>query len=145
MTEPTARPEGTIDARRSPRHRPALFWLLIVLITAEFLAVAVVTVGLIVDLFVSRPESYAAGIAVIVMAIVAAVWLGFIVTAALKGRAWMRGASIVWQVLQFAIGIGCFQGLTATPVVGWLLVVPAVAVVVLLMIRPVRNVTDARG
>jgi hypothetical protein len=145
VTEPTASPEGTIHPRQSYRHRPALFWLLIVLITAEFLAVAAVTVVLIVELFTSRPESYAAGIAVIVMAIVAAVWLGFIVTAALKGRAWMRGASIVWQVLQFAIGIGCFQGLTATPVVGWVLVVPAIVVVVLLMSRPVRSVTDARG
>ena len=95
-------------------------------------------------LFVAPPVSYAAGIAVIVMAAVAATWLGFIVFAALRGRAWMRGASIVWQVLQFAIGFGCFEGLTAAPVVGWQLVVPAVAVVVLLVSPPVRAVTGSR-
>ncbi|AMM21677.1 hypothetical protein AX769_17900 [Frondihabitans sp. PAMC 28766] len=114
------------------------------LMAAEFVAVAVITVVFIVDLFVAPPVSYAAGIAVIVMAAVASVWLGFIVVAAWKGRAWMRGASIVWQVLQFAIGLGCFEGLTAAPVVGWLLVVPAVAIVALLVSPPIRAVTDRR-
>lgn len=144
MTEPVAGSIETDSARQVSRRRPAIFWLLIALMTAEFLAVAIVTVVFVVDLFVAPPVSYAAGIAVIVMAAVAATWLGFIVFAALRGRAWMRGASIVWQVLQFAIGLGCFEGLTAAPVVGWLLVVPAVAVVVLLVSPPVRAVTGSR-
>ncbi|RKR73283.1 hypothetical protein [Frondihabitans australicus] len=145
MTEPGAEATTGDDGRQVSRRRPPQYWLLIVLITAEFLAVAGVTIGLVVELFATRPTSYAAGIAVIVMAIVAAVWLAFIVAGALRGRAWIRGASFVWQVLQFAIGIGCFQGLTATPVVGWLLVVPAVVVAVLLMLPSVRAVTGARG
>lgn len=144
MTEPTAgRLEGD-DERQVSGRRPGLLWLLLALMTAEFAAVAIVAVVFTVDLFIAPPVSYAAGIAVIVLALVAAVWLAFIVVAAWHGRAWMRGASIVWQVLQFAIGIGCFQGLTATPVVGWLLVVPAVAVVVLLLSRPVVEATSAR-
>ena len=144
MTEPASSPLAGGDARQVSRRRSPLFWLLIVLMTAEFVAVAVITVVFIVDLFVAPPVSYAAGIAVIVMAAVASVWLAFMAAAALRGRAWMRGASIVWQVLQFAIGLGCFTGLTAAPAVGWLLVVPAVAVVALLVSRPVVAVTSDR-
>lgn len=145
MTDPLLTGLDGEDRRQVSPRRPALFWVLIVLMAAEFAAVAVVTVVLIVDLFITVPDSYAAGVAVIVMAIVAALWLGFILVAALRGRAWMRGASIVWQVLQFAIGLGCFQGLTATPVIGWVLVVPAVAVVVLLVSPSVRAVTADRS
>lgn len=144
MTEPAAGAIETDSTRQVSGRRPALLWVLIVLMTAEFAAVAVVTIVFVVDLFVAPPVSYAAGIAVIVMAAVASTWLGFIVVAAIRGRAWMRGASIVWQVLQFAIGLGCFEGLTAAPVVGWLLVVPAVVVVVLLVSPSVRAVTDRR-
>lgn len=114
------------------------------LLTAEFALMAAVSVVLFVQLFVGSPYSVAAGIAVLVLALTATVWLAFIAVAAIRGRAWMRGASIVWQVLMFAIGIGCFQGLTATPAVGWALVIPAVVVVALLVSKPVVVATANR-
>jgi len=119
-------------------------WLLIVLLTAEFLLMVVVSLVLVAEVFGATADSVAAGIAILVLALVATVWLGFIVVAAWRGRAWMRGASIVWQVLMFAVGIGCFQGLTATPAVGWALVVPAVVVVVLLISPSVVAATTKR-
>ncbi|ARC57390.1 hypothetical protein AS850_09915 [Frondihabitans sp. 762G35] len=120
-------------------------WLLIALLTAEFLLMAGVSAYLIIQLIVSTPVSVASGIAVFVLTLVATVWLAYIVVGALRGRAWIRGAAIVWQVMQFAIGIGCFQGLTATPAVGWALIVPAVVVVLLLLSRPVVRATAHRG
>ncbi|GAA4265317.1 hypothetical protein GCM10022256_09290 [Frondihabitans peucedani] len=119
-------------------------WLLIVLLTAEFLLMVVVSLVLVAEVFGATADSVAAGIAILVLALVATVWLGFIVVAAWRGRAWMRGASIVWQVLMFAVGIGCFQGLTATPAVGWALVVPAVVVFVLLISPSVVAATTKR-
>ncbi|WP_344793857.1 hypothetical protein [Frondihabitans peucedani] len=124
--------------------RPPLMWLLIVLLTAEFLLMVVVSLVLVAEVFGATADSVAAGIAILVLALVATVWLGFIVVAAWRGRAWMRGASIVWQVLMFAVGIGCFQGLTATPAVGWALVVPAVVVFVLLISPSVVAATTKR-
>lgn len=144
MTEPVPSEIADNGGQQVSRRRPLLYWLLIVLLTAEFLVMASVTVGLVVELIVSKPDSLAGGIAIIVLAIVASVWLAFIVVAAVRGRAWMRGASIVWQVLQFAVGIGCFQGYTATPTIGWLLIVPSVVVVLLLISRPVVAVTSHR-
>jgi hypothetical protein len=134
---------GGAGQRPSPR-RPPLLWVLIVLLTAEFVLMAVVSIVLFVDLFVGNPFSIAAGIAVLVLSLTATVWLGFIAVAAVRGRAWMRGASIVWQVLMFAIGIGCFQGLTATPATGWALVIPAVVIVGLLVSKPVVRATSNR-
>jgi hypothetical protein len=133
-----------VTARQVSRRRPALLWLLIVLLTAEFVMMAVVSIVLVVSVFSAHADSLAAGLAILVLSIVATVWLGFIVVAAWKGRAWMRGASIVWQVLMFAVGIGCFQGLTATPSVGWALVIPAVVTTVLLVSKPVVEATKHR-
>ena len=67
-------------------------------------------VGLLIELLVARPTSYASAIALTVLAFIAAAWLGAIVVGALRGQAWIRGAAIVWQVLQFAVGAGAVTG-----------------------------------
>lgn len=144
MSEPVG-PHMTGATETSPvRRRPALLWLLIALLTLEFLAMAGVSVVMAVLLFEAQADSIPAGVAILVLALVATVWLGFIVVAAIRGNAWMRGASIVWQVIMFAIGVGCFQGLTATPAVGWALVLPAVAVIILIVSPPVVRATANR-
>lgn len=144
MSDPVEPAVQGDSGRQVSRRRPALMWLLIVLLAAEFLAMVVLCLVVLVGLFTTHLDSVSAGIAVLVLGLVATVWLGFIVVAALRGNAWMRGASIVWQVLMFAVGVGSFQGLTATPAVGWALVVPAVAVVVLLVSPSVVAATARR-
>lgn len=144
MTEPVPSADPGDRKALATRRRSPLLWLAIVLLAAEFLVVAAATVFLLVELVVSRPSSYASAVAFIVLALVAAVWLGYIVIGVLRYRAWVRGASVVWQVIQFAIGIGCFQGITATPALGWFLVVPAVAVAVLILAPRVYPVVSDR-
>ncbi|MCU1526939.1 MAG: hypothetical protein JWP75_702 [Frondihabitans sp.] len=144
VSEPVQSDFADDAGQRPSSRRPPLLWVLIVLLTAEFALMAVVSIVLVVELFVGSSYSIAAGIAVLVLSLTATVWLGFIAVAAIRSRAWMRGASIVWQVLMFAIGIGCFQGLTATPTVGWALVIPAVVVVALLVSKPVVRATANR-
>ena len=48
-------------------------------------------------------------------------------------QAWFRGAAIVWQVLQFALGAGGVSGTFANPAIGWPLVVVALVTFFLLL------------
>src|SRR5690606_31314723 len=102
------------------------------------------TLFLIYELIVDTPDSYASAVALTVIAGLGAVWLGFIATHTLLGRAWIRGAAIVWQVLFIAVAVGSFQGLTPRADVAWLLLIPAVAVIVLLFTKPVLAATTSR-
>lgn len=128
----------------SDRQRPALFWALIVLLIGEFLLVAGLAVTLVIELLVATPTSFASAVALTVLAVVAAIWLGAIVVGAMRGQAWIRGAAIVWQVLQFAVGASAISGTFSTPAIGWPLVAVAVTTFALLFTKPVVDATSRR-
>jgi hypothetical protein len=107
--------------------------LLLVLLAAEFALIAVVAIGLLVELLIAKPDSYPSAIALTVLAFLAAAWLGAIVVGYWRGQSWIRGAAIVWQVLQFALGAGGVTGTFATPSIGWPLVIVAVVTFFLLL------------
>ena len=50
-----------------------------------------------------------------------------------RGAGWSRSAALVWQVLQFAVGVGALQGAFAQPAWGWPLVIASVLGFLLLM------------
>ena len=135
-------PERT--GRSATPSRPALFWLLVLLLAAEAALLAVATAYLLIEILTVQPDSYAAAAAILLLTLIATVWLGAIVVGALRGRGWIRGAAIVWQVLQIAVGVGSLQGTFANPSVGLWLIVPAALVVVLLLVPSVVAVTSAR-
>lgn len=128
----------------APARRPLGLWVVICLLTAEFVILAVAVVVLVVDLLTVRPTSYASAVALLVLTLLATLWLGAVVLGALRGRAWIRAAAITWQVLQVAVGVGALGGTTAVPGLGWALVVPAVVVVVLLLTPRVVAATARR-
>jgi hypothetical protein len=121
-----------------------VYWVLVVLLAAEFALVAVLAVTLVVELLVARAASLPSAIALTVLALIAAFWLGAIVIGALRGRAWIRGAAIVWQVLQFAVGAASITGQFAQPAWGWPLVITALVAFALLMSRPVAEAIARR-
>jgi len=123
----------------SSRSRPPGYGVLLVLLIGEFALVAALAVILLVELVVDRPSSYATAIALAVLAVLAAIWLGAIVVGALRGRSWIRGAAIVWQVLQFAVGAGAVSGTFSSPAWGWPLVIVAVVAFFLLLSKPVAE------
>ena len=133
MSEPSA----------APRRHPFVV-ALVVLLAAECALLGAATVYLIVELIVAAPSSMTSALALLVLTAIATVWLGFIAANVPRGRAWTRGAAIVWQVLQGAVAIGCFQGIFAQPVIGWLLLVPALGVLVLLFTPPVISALSSR-
>jgi len=132
--------EAVPRARRHP-----LLLALVVLVSAECALLTTATVYLIIELLVDTPSSLATALALTVLAALAAVFLLVVVVNILRGRAWTRGATITWQVLQIAVAIGCFQGLFARPDIGWALLLPSIAVVVLLFTKPVTAATAIRG
>jgi hypothetical protein len=111
------------------------------LIFLEAALVVGATVFLVVELATVTPDSPASAIALTVLTAVAAVWVTAIALGIRRGRAWSRGAAIVWQVLQIAVAVGAFQGAFARAEVGWLLMVPAVLALLLLFTRPVVEAT----
>lgn len=120
---------------------------LLVILIAEAGLLLAATGYLLVELVTESPNSLASALALIVITALAAAWLVAIVVNLVRGRAWVRAAAIVWQVLQIAVAIGCFQGVFAQPAIGWLLLVPALVAVVLALSKPVveatRRVPDA--
>lgn len=131
------------EAPIRPSRHP-LVVLLVVLLFAECALVSVAAIYLVIEILVATPDSYASALALTVLVIIAAVWLAVIAVNVLRGRAWTRGAAIVWQVLQIAVAVGCFQGFFARPDVGWFLLVPAAVVLVLLFVPSVVAVVGAR-
>jgi hypothetical protein len=131
-------------ASASPRRlpsRPAPLVLLAVIVGAEALVMAGVVVWLLVELVSVRPTSYETAMAILVLAAIAAVFLGFVAVHTLRARPWTRAATLTWQLLQVVIAIGCFQGMVATPTIGWYLLVPAVLAIVLLFVPSVVAAT----
>jgi hypothetical protein len=125
------------DGRPDTGVRAALVIVSVVLVL-EALAVIGVAVWLIVDLIALQPSSYATAIALIVLVVIGAIWIGATAVASFARAPWSRAAAIVWQVLQLSIAVGAFQGLFARPDVGWALLVPAITVIGLLLWTPVR-------
>jgi hypothetical protein len=62
----------------------------------------------------------------------------------LRGRPWVRGAVVVWQILQMAVAVGSFQGMFARPDIGWLLLAPAIVALGLVFTKPVVEATARR-
>ena len=128
----------------STTRRPALLWLLIAMLTVEFLGVGSLAVTLMVETLTAPSATFGAGIALTIVVIVAAVWLAAIVIGTYRGRAWIRAAAIVWQVLQVAVGVGALQGQVAQPGWGWPLIVLAAFVFLVLFAKSVVTATTRR-
>jgi hypothetical protein len=127
------------ESERAPRH--PLLTLLVALLLAECALLVAATGYLLVELLTVVPASYASAVALTVLTAAAAIWLAAIAVGAVRRRPWIRGAAIVWQVLQAAVAIGCFQGAFAQPEIGWFLLVLALVVLVLLFTPPVVAAT----
>jgi threonine/homoserine/homoserine lactone efflux protein len=126
-------------ARRSGRHR-----LLVGILGAEAALLWVAFGWQVYQLVTSAPASLPSALALIVINALVAVWVSVIAVHAGRGRSWVRGAALSWQLVQIAISIGAFQGVYARPDVGWALLIPSVVVIVLLL-TPGTLRPDERG
>ena len=109
----------------SAAPRPPLLIALAVLLFLEAAGAVALVVWLAYELVAVGPESYASGVALLVLAVLAAVWISLTAVSTLRPKSWVRASAVTWQVLQTAVAIGSFQGLYAQPDLGWALLVPA--------------------
>ena len=128
------------DPVNGVKANPALAALALI-IFAECALMSVATIYLVIEIFSAVPASLPSAIALAIITAVAAIFLGYLAVAVLRGRTWVRGAVLTWQVLQVAVAIGCFQGYFARPDIGWYLLVPSALAVVLLFTTPVMAAT----
>ena len=129
---------GTPEARRPP----ALL-ALTALLAAEALLVWAAAGWLVFEILTATPASLGSAVAILVLVVVAAVWVSAIAWGAWRSRSWIRGAALTWQLVQVFVAVGSFQGLYARVDVGWALLLPSIAVIVLLFTP--RVVVATRG
>lgn len=122
--------------------RPGVVIAACVLLAAEFGLVAVAVGYLVVELIVATPTSMPTAVALLVVAGIAAAALAAIAIGMWRGATWSRSAGVVWQILQFAVGIGAFQGALPQPAWGWPLCIASILGVILLLSKAVREWCD---
>jgi len=130
------------DASSSRPARPAALLALAVLLFAETAVVLALVAWELLELFTARPDSYATAFALLALGVIAVGWGLATGLAALRSRGWIRASAVTWQVLQLAVAVGCFQGLYARPDVGWALLLPAIAGILLAVSKPVVRATS---
>lgn len=123
----------------SERVKPALLYVLAVLVFLEGLALVGATIYLVVEIFVGAASFLATAIAYAVTAAIVAALVIVVGRAILRGRPWIRGAVVCLSILQLLLAYSIV--ITREPTFGWVLAVPAVAMLVLLFTRPVLRAT----
>ncbi len=114
------------------------------MLAVDALLIAGALAYLVVELLIERPDSLATAVAITVIVALALVGAVAVIVHLARGRAWARSGTLVWQVLQIALALGSFQGLFARNDIGWLLLAPALAAIVLLFLPPVVAATGRR-
>ena len=127
------------------RARPPFFWGLVVMLGIELAAAATLAIVLLIDLVALEPTSIATALALTVLVVIAAGWMAATLVGLLHGQAWVRASAIVWQVLQFAIGLGALEGSFAQPAWGWPIIAVSVITFGLLFVPSVVKATQGRA
>jgi hypothetical protein len=120
-------------------RKPALLYVLAALTLLEAVGVAVVAIYLVVEIVAAPTASYGSAIALAVVVAIAAIALALLARGTVNGRPWIRGATVCVAVLQLLIAYSIV--ITKEPALGWVLAVPAVALLVLVFTPPVLKAT----
>lgn len=132
------RPDGGQDEHGvNSGRRPLQLLVLAGIVGLECLLLAAAAIFLLVELFVEVPVSYGSAIALLAIALLAAVWLALLFVHLLRGAPWTRAGIVVWQLLQIAVAIGLFQGVSARPDLAWALLLPSAVAIALAFSKPV--------
>jgi hypothetical protein len=99
----------------------------------ETLAIAGITAVLVVDLFVARADSLVTAVFLTALVGAFAFALALITKGLWDGKSSARSASLVWQVLQGAVGLASAQGHFARIDLALLIGVPAVVAIGLIL------------
>jgi len=118
---------------KSSAARSAPVIAVAILLALEALAAIALTAALVYELFTGPADSTSTAIGLVVMVAIAAVWIGATAIAFIRGTSFSRGSALVWNALQAALGIASNQGIFARPDIGSALLIPAIAVIAMLL------------
>jgi hypothetical protein len=124
----------------SERPNPALLYVLAALVLLEGVALAAATVYLVVEIFIGAASFLTTAIAYAVTAAIATALVVVVARAVFRARPWTRGAVVCIAVLQLLVAYSIL--ITKEPTLGWILVVPAVAMLILNFTPPVFRATS---
>jgi hypothetical protein len=119
--------------------KPVLLYALAALILLEGAVFAIGTIYLVVEIFIGDPKYLTTAVAYAVTAAILSTLVFVVGRATLRGRPWIRGATVCIAVLQLLVAYSIL--ITREPTLGWVLAVPAVVLLVLLFSRPVLRAT----
>jgi uncharacterized membrane protein len=131
------------DADRRERAHPVVL-AAIALLSLEALALAAVTIYLVVEILVSPAASIASAVALAVVAALAATWVVAMVVGVVRGNAWVRAGAVVLQVLFIAVAVGSVQGDSPRPELAVAIAVPAIVTFFLVFSKPFVMATSRR-
>ncbi|HEX4058607.1 MAG TPA: hypothetical protein VHX87_09885 [Galbitalea sp.] len=123
----------------SERPKNPLLYTLAALVLLEGAGLVAGTIYLVVEIFVGNPEYPATAIAYAVTAAIFAVLVIMVGWNILRARPWIRGAVVALAVLQGLVAYSIL--VTKEPTLGWVLLAPALVLVVLVFTRPVLRAT----
>ncbi len=129
------------DVAVSEKTKPALIYVLFGLILLETAALAAGTIYLGIEIFIGDPSDLGSAVAYTVTALIFTVLVGVVAAAVLRGRPWVRGASIFIAILQLLLAYSILVSGQSDAFVGWILLVPSVALIVLVFTPPVLRAT----
>jgi len=121
---------------------PALVKLVLVLLLVETIALVVVFLKLLFELFSGRYQSFFAELFLLVLAAASARWVLHFSRGLLKRKRWARSAAFFWQLLQAVVGAGAIAETGTSRVIGAALVLVSGLVVLLLFNSQVVAATN---
>jgi hypothetical protein len=119
--------------------KPVLLYALAAVILLEGAAFAAGTIYLVIEIFIGDPKFVTTAIAYAVTAAILSALVLFVGRSTLRGRPWIRGATVCLAVLQLLLAYSIV--ITREPTLGWVLAVPSVLMLALLFTRPVLKAT----
>lgn len=120
-------------------RRPVIVRVLLIVLLLEALLVGTALGYLVVELVIDTPTSLPTAIALTALTALAFIWVVAILIGVWRGAGWARSGGVVWQILQFAVGVGAIQGSLAQPAWGWPLIAGSILGIVLLLSRQVAE------
>ena len=122
-----------MPAKDLPMALKAAAALVFVESAAVFAGAGYFAYGIITD----QARSLATLLALVVFTAALASWIAYVATSLLKAKKFARTAAIFWQLCQLSVAFGSFTGQFANAMVGYAILIPSVAVIVLLFQRNV--------
>lgn len=93
------------------------------------------------QIFVKQTTSLSGSIVIFIITLIIGVGVLASAIGAARGKTWVRGPILTWQILQIAVAISFLQGTDFWPLIGWVLLILSLGSTALLFTKAVIEAT----